>query len=788
MAEIPSGGGGTTPSTGGGGSVRIADITPQSGGDVVDNKDWQDAAQTVLRGCRTTTLDLNVEVVGTYPKVSVDGNPAEMDLAADGGHYSKQIPITVAGAAISSQEIHYAMNEDMGADVPDSSGNANDGTTINMDDTNWVVGKLGNGLEFNGPGQDESVNCGNTVAVFERTNPFSFEAWIRTTADIPQYFVSRVVATDVQKGWWIASLTGGVVEAILQHDGAGAADRLQVRTNIADGGFIAVNDGAWHHVVFTYDGSSSAAGTHLWVDGTDQVLTVVLDTLTDSILAGAPNLVIGRRSFGSGVNFTGTMDEVVVYSKELTSSEVAVRYNGGAGTEDGGGTAIVARLTTPDDLPGTEDSASITLEAPPTITALSFTGGYPGAQTEVAEGQTYDITVTASKSFNRLLVADQDAGDGNGAGADQIIDVAPGPGPTVVSITIADRGVTPQLLPAHVRVRDTVTGALSASRSTNELGGGVDETDVVNLNDRYPVIDGVGKGGATGHAFGIAYPGAQGALKGSEPASVTAPVTFFDAVAYSAPGGELDVTPLGVYADPKVVTRIAGSYNVSSDNFRVTANRAANGTQTIVQGVVRIAHVTALATASFSGARVRSGIAPGNDTLITLSFNQLMAGTPTMDPAASRGTFLGSWSGAGSSWTRTLRVPDADNPADNSANAWTNISATNLAGIPTSVITTGPTYIVGGLAQRLLTYPPLTPNSVETFPLTDENKLVVGAFSNGNAGVIQPFGTPDTAVGGREGWCAPTVLSGTSQLRMLHTPTVAANGAGITLSFVEETA
>lgn len=543
MADIPSGGG---VAAGGSGNIRVTNITPQSGDEVVDTRVWQDTAETVLQSCRSTTPDLNVAIAASFPKVEIDGNAAELSLSGDGGHYSGIVPITIAGA---------------------------------------------------GP--------------------------------------------------------------------------------------------------------------------------------------------------------------------------------------------ITVKVITPDDTDGATDTVTISLAVPAEITAFSFTGGYPGVQTEMAGSQDFQITVTADKNFDRIKVLNQDA-----AAGDETIGVnPPSTGPVIKGISTADRGTTPQLLPAHIQIRDADTLAWSAVRSTNELGGGVDGVDVINLNDLYPIIDGVGKGGDTGHAFGIVYPGAQGALKGSETASVTATVTNFDTLAYGAPGGELDVTPLTTYSDPKVVTRVAGSYNISSDNFQITANRAVNGTQTVVQGVVNIANVAALATAAFPGARVRSGVAPGNSTVITLSFNQQMVGTPTMDPAASRGTFLDSWSGSGSSWTRTLRVPDADNPADNSTNAWTNISAINLSGIPTSVVTTGPTYIIGGFAPRTLTYPPFTANSTETFPLTTEGNLAAGSFSNGNPAVIQPFGTSDTSDAGKEGWCAPTAVSGVvTQMRMLHIPSVAANSGGLTLTLVEETA
>jgi hypothetical protein len=545
MARIqaPAAGGGT----GGGGSIRINDVTPQAGGDKVDTKVWQDAAETILQTCRSTTLNINVTVSASFPKILVDGNPAELTLSADGGHYSGVVPITMA----------------------------------------------------------------------------------------------------------------------------------------AEGN-------------------------------------------------------------------------------------------------------IVAQLTTPDDENGAVDTTGLTLFIPAEMTALSFTGDYPGTQDEVKAGDTFDITVTADKSFDQIIVANSEAGSG------QTIGVTPGLGPTVVSITIADRGTTPQALPAHVQIRDTATGAISASRATDELGGTTDKVDLVTLNDLYPIVDGVGKGGAVGHSFSnINYPVSQFALKNSETADVTAPITNFDTVLYSSPGSELDVTPTGAYSSPKTVTRIGGTYNTSVDNFRVVATRASNGASTTVQGVVKIAHVAAVATVSFPGARVRSGDGTGEDTTITLEFDQEMDGTPTMDPAAGKGTFQGSWSGGPTSWTRDLRVLDAENPADNSPNSWINVSATNLAGIVTNSITTGQTYIVGGFAQRDLTYPPLTPESTETFPLTTEGNLAAGFFTNGNPSVIKPFGTADITDPDPiyAGWCAPTAASGTAvKMRMLHVPTVQANGAGIFLEDVEETA
>jgi hypothetical protein len=419
---------------------------------------------------------------------------------------------------------------------------------------------------------------------------------------------------------------------------------------------------------------------------------------------------------------------------------------------------VIVKVFTPNDEEGAVDTAALTLLIPAAITAASFTGGYPGVQTEVAEGQTYDLTVTGDKSFNRILVADLDAGDGNGAGGDQLIDVTPGTGPTVVSITIADRGTTPQLLPAHVRIRDTATGAISASRSTNELAGGVDGTDVVNLNDQYPITDSIGKGGATGHAFSIDYnpSSGQGALKGAETARVTAPVSFFDTIVYSAPGSELDVTPTGVYSDPKDVIRVGGSYNVSVDNFRITANRTANGTQTIVQGVVRIANVVPTAGIA-TPTRMRSGGNDGTsaqDHQVTITANQLLLSAPSVDAdsgGTSRGVFQGGgFTGSGTTWNRDLRV-DETIPDEKGVFTFSNLSVTGLAGLVGTVITSGASYTLGGFVSRNLTFSvPFSPNTTLNTEVVDFSKLTAVDLtgSAGPTAIKQSIGTPPPVVDG----------------------------------------
>src|SRR5690606_25782640 len=103
------------------------------------------------------------------------------------------------------------------------------------------------------------------------------------------------------------------------------------------------------------------------------------------------------------------------------------------------------------------------------------------------------------------------------------------------------------------------------------------------------------------------YPGAQGAIKDGEVATVAHVASDFDIMAYSSPGSQLDIPSPSVHANPKSVSRIDGNYNVATENLTATATRLANGAQTISSIVVRIAHAAAVITVTEAAARLRSG-------------------------------------------------------------------------------------------------------------------------------------------------------------------------------------
>jgi len=406
---------------------------------------------------------------------------------------------------------------------------------------------------------------------------------------------------------------------------------------------------------------------------------------------------------------------------ELTRDVGGGYYEGDIDITIAGSGDVAIEIQTADDNPGATDTVAVTLVAPPELLTLSFTGGYPGSQTELKEDDNYGITGTTDKPIDAIEIYDYEAGK-----YELIIGLS---GSSFSEqITIADRGNSPVLRPARVRARDAVTGAWGNYRDTNQGGGSTEGVHVVNCNNLHPSV-----------AIGsVTYPGAQGALKASESASVANTCSNFDTIIYSDPTAtELNISNTTTYEASKNVSRIGGTYNVSTTNFRITANRAANDADTIANTTVNIANVAAQITVAEPAARLRSG---GNDGTsiqnhtITLTSDQQLLSTPSLSEDTGGGTFIGSWSGGPTVYTRTLQVHDDDVKATYN---WQSLSATNLAGIVTTVITGDDSYVLGGFVARTLTFAAFSQTTTLNVAVVTYTKVQAGIFTSTNQVAIR---------------------------------------------------
>lgn len=407
---------------------------------------------------------------------------------------------------------------------------------------------------------------------------------------------------------------------------------------------------------------------------------------------------------------------------------------------------------------GNSYSVIVTEDAKPVISTLEFTGGYPGSQTELKAGDTFDINIQTDLNFVAVEVEN--------SGACSVMSF--GVGSTTnhtFAANIANRGTSTQALPARVRVQRS-TGTWSDWVYTNAGAGTVDGKDLVNLNNLYPSIEVMSQ-------VSITYPtipAPQQAIKDSETVTVHSTCTDFTTISYTSPGAQVSIPSSTVYAENKVgVARVSGGYNITASNYQITANRAANNATTTEAVVVYIAHDFAQVQMTEPASRLRTG---GNDGTsaqnhtITLTANQRLISTPTIAaPPAGGGTWQGvGFTGGPTVWTRDLQCQDNDTVGTYS---YGTLLATNLANRLTTTYTGDSNYTIGGFVSRTVTLAAFANQVNFNAAVADYSKCtLVWAFKSlPNKRAFNTVVTPDP-----NSWCfAGTIGVSPTTARILDT-------------------
>lgn len=166
-----------------------------------------------------------------------------------------------------------------------------------------------------------------TALNFENSQAFSASAWIKgTTQD--SAIIGDMTQSEGPRGWELHVGTtenggsAGSVAVLLANDYPAVALHVNASANVLDN--------QWHHIAFTYDGSSLAAGVKIYIDGALVATTVGLDTLGGSIANNeVAGLNIGTRMDGAMHTFTGGIDEVALFDHVLTAGEMTSIFQNG---------------------------------------------------------------------------------------------------------------------------------------------------------------------------------------------------------------------------------------------------------------------------------------------------------------------------------------------------------------------------------------------------------------------------------------------------------------------------
>jgi len=153
------------------------------------------------------------------------------------------------------------------------------------------------------------------AGVFARSDPFSLALTLR----LPEHY-ERAVVLHRSKAWTDSGSRGyqlliedGRLTAALVHFWPG--DAIAVRSRAA------LPLDVWQRVLVTYDGSSQAAGLHLYLDSEPLAVEVVRDHLTRTIQGGGiEHLTLGSRFRDRGF-VDGEVESITVYDTEVDGAE-----------------------------------------------------------------------------------------------------------------------------------------------------------------------------------------------------------------------------------------------------------------------------------------------------------------------------------------------------------------------------------------------------------------------------------------------------------------------------------
>jgi hypothetical protein len=170
-----------------------------------------------------------------------------------------------------------------------------------------------NNLRFNGC-QYEAVPSNTSL----QPTRYSIAAWFKTNTD------SRVVTYIMSKGGVGGENPGQNMNfGLLMTSGERIRGGFETRTG--EDYFVnsssSYDDGLWHYAVLTYNGST----LKLYMDGREIAAKPTGGAVPDN--TGQAPVVIGATSRGLDRYFTGSIDEVRIWNRAITPTEVTDQYN-----------------------------------------------------------------------------------------------------------------------------------------------------------------------------------------------------------------------------------------------------------------------------------------------------------------------------------------------------------------------------------------------------------------------------------------------------------------------------
>jgi len=184
-------------------------------------------------------------------------------------------------------------------------------TATNVGTATFTSGKIGNALTLNGSSQALTLNA----ALLNAYATCSISAWFKLGATgAYQRIVSKTDDTTYN-------------QMIRVTNGNKLAGHITTSSESTITGGTTLSSGVWYFATLVYDG----ANINLYLNGSTDATQVAK---TGSLKTATETVSIGRDNQGATTEyFSGQLDEVCIWNRALSSTEVTALYNSGSGNQ-----------------------------------------------------------------------------------------------------------------------------------------------------------------------------------------------------------------------------------------------------------------------------------------------------------------------------------------------------------------------------------------------------------------------------------------------------------------------
>lgn len=263
---------------------------------------------------------------GTSPDIFFSGDTASWHTnKGTGGGFTENGALTDAIGPMDITSVvpnglvgHWRLDETGGATVADSSGNGLDGTVANGLDisTSNVTGVVGGGINFAGGGTLEAIDLGNPNEL-RITGAITVAGWFRQNVNEGPYYITKMASANRPYDLSANSgVDGPVVEFRVAAPGA-------CSTGISSGTSTQELElGEWAYLVGVYEPSSYL---RVYING--ELASENTSGIPASICDNTDAVYVGCREDGlCGNGFNGDADDIRIYNRALTESEINALY------------------------------------------------------------------------------------------------------------------------------------------------------------------------------------------------------------------------------------------------------------------------------------------------------------------------------------------------------------------------------------------------------------------------------------------------------------------------------